>query len=54
MAEESKLQRGPGDGPDYQRSPLTVSKDGKSFSVCASQVRSILDFYALNKVKVYP
>lgn len=52
MAEETKPARG--DGPDYQRSPLVVSKDGKTFSVCASHVRSILDFYAMNKIKVYP
>lgn len=42
------------DAPGYVREPLKVSRDGKTFSVCASQVRSILDFYALNKVKVYP
>lgn len=42
------------DAPRYVRSPLTVSKDGKSFSVCATTVLSPLEFYRINGVKVYP
>lgn len=42
------------DSPTYQRSPLTVSKDGKTFSVCAAKVADLLAFYAQRKIPVFP
>lgn len=42
------------DAPTYQRSPLTVSKDGKTFSVCAAKVADLLAFYAQRKIPVWP
>lgn len=42
------------DAPTYQRSPLTVSKDGKTFSVCAAKVADLLAFYAQRNIPVWP
>ena len=42
------------DSPTYQRSPLVVSKDGKTFSVCAAKVCDLLTFYAQRKIPVWP
>lgn len=42
------------DSPTYQRSPLTLSKDGKKFSVCAAKVADLLVFYAQRNIPVWP
>lgn len=42
------------DSTTYQRSPLTVSKDGKTFSVCAAKVADLLAFYAQRNIPAWP
>ena len=42
------------DAPGYERTPLVVSKDGKTFSVDAAKVCDLLEWYRANKIPVFP